>query len=104
MSEVYGVDIVSYSASNTFYDRLRKQGDVMSSVTEEHIDIYYQGYVFRFEIFYPREVLLLDKLIVNRSGNDAVNEKHVHMIDRPSLAGLMHSLHLKHSSFGLAAR
>lgn len=76
----------------------------MSSVTEAHIDIYYQGYIFRFEIFYPREVLLLDKLIVNRNGTDAVNEQRTHMIERPSLAGLMHSLHLKHSSFGLATR
>ncbi len=76
----------------------------MSSVTEEHIDIYYQGYIFRFEIFYPREVLLLDKLIINRNSTDAVNEKRIHTIDRPSLAGLMHSLHLKHSSFGLATR
>jgi len=37
---------------------LKKQFKIQSHASSNHLDVYYEGFVFRFVIFYPKEVIL----------------------------------------------
>lgn len=52
-----------------FYIRLSEllenEYDILSSVTLDYLDIFYEGVVFRFRLFVPKELVLLKKTVDN---------------------------------------
>jgi U3 small nucleolar RNA-associated protein 22 len=80
------------------HEALKKEG-VYSVVTPQWIDVIYGGFVFRFDIFYPKEIHIArskDPLLA-----EAKARTYVHM---PTLHSHLHALQLKYVTFGLSAR
>lgn len=125
---------------------LKKQFKVQSHASQAHLDVFYEGFVFRFYIFNPREVIMaapqddelseaqietllgsLQKKYVQQQLDAADSDERESKADesgapyqhhplmctsplylqyllRPKFAYLIHGLHLRHSSYGLAVR
>lgn len=42
---------------------LEQQHDIITSITLDHLDVFYEGLVFRFRLFVPKELMLLKKVV-----------------------------------------
>ncbi|XP_065166776.1 nucleolar protein 6-like [Atheta coriaria] len=84
---------------------LRLEHDVITSVRDDHIDLFYQGYVFRLRLHHPKEIALLKKdvtadgLTFYKDTDESLRlERNLEIL--PKISGALNGLHQANPSYG----
>lgn len=84
---------------------LAKKHEIVSSVKPEELDVLYEGFVFRYRIYLPREIGCLKKETTSdgiTTFRDTIlsREMEMKLEIRPKLISALKGLHSQHPSFG----
>ncbi|KRT80862.1 hypothetical protein AMK59_5943 [Oryctes borbonicus] len=92
-----------------FYIRLSEllesEHNIISSVTLDYLDVFYEGLVFRFRLFVPKELVLLKKMVDSEGVTSYKDNEESLKLERdmdilPKVTSALSGIHQTYPSFG----